>query len=346
MNRERLEELLARFATQRIAVLGDFFLDKYLEVDPRLAETSVETGKRANQVVSIRTSPGAAGTVVNNLAALGGRTLYALGATGNDGEAFDLRQGLEAQGCRTNGLLPFGFLQTPTYLKPRDLNDPSLSGEHERYDTKNRRATPPEVCEKILAELDALLPAVDAVIIADQVTEDDCGVVTANVRAALAERAFKYPRVIFWADSRAHIRRFRRVIIKANQFEAVGHDNPQPDDAIPIDRLREALPRLRAEIGAPVCLTRGALGMIVSDPEVTLVPAVTLTGPTDPTGAGDSATAGSVLALCAGGSFPEAALVGCLVASITVQQLATTGTATPQQVMERLDLWQKQNSGK
>jgi len=346
VKRDRLEELLARFPTRRIAVLGDFFLDKYLEVDPRLAETSVETGKRANQVVAIRTSPGAAGTVVNNLAALGARTLHALGATGDDGEAFDLRHGLEAQRCSTDGLLPFGFLMTPTYLKPRDVNDPSLAGEHERYDTKNRRTTPAEVCDKIIARLNALLPTVDAVIIADQVTEDDCGVVTAAVRSALAERAVQHPHVIFWADSRSHIRHFRRVIIKANQFEAVGHDLPRPDEVIAIDRLRQALPRLRAEIGAPVCVTRGAAGMIVSDPEVTLIPGVTLTGPTDPTGAGDSATAGSVLALCSGATWPEAALVGCLVASITVQQLATTGTATPQQVIERLALWREQNSGK
>jgi bifunctional ADP-heptose synthase (sugar kinase/adenylyltransferase) len=343
VKRDRLEELLARFPTRRIAVIGDFFLDKYLEVDPKLAETSVETGKRANQVVAIRTSPGAAGTVVNNLAALGARTLHALGATGDDGEAFDLRQGLHAQGCSTEGLLPFGFLMTPTYLKPRDVHDPSLAGEHERYDTKNRRATPAEVCEKIVARLDAILPAVDAVIIADQVTEDDCGVITADIRGVLADRARRHPQVIFWADSRSHIRRFRQVIIKANQFEAVGHDNPRPDEVIAIDRLRQALPHLRSEIGAPVCVTRGAEGMIVSDPEVTLIPGVKLSGPTDPTGAGDSATAGSVLALCSGASLPEAALVGCLVASITVQQLATTGTATPAQVLERLDLWREQN---
>jgi bifunctional ADP-heptose synthase (sugar kinase/adenylyltransferase) len=343
---ERLEELLARFPSRRIAVFGDFFLDKYLEVDPRIAETSVETGKRANQVVSIRRSPGAAGTVVNNLAALGTGALHALGATGDDGEAYELRQGLAAQRCSTDGLLPFDFLNTPTYLKPRDVTDPSLSGEHERYDTKNRRPTPENVGEQLLARLDAILPWVDALIIADQVTEADCGVVTSAVRTALADRAGQHPKVVFWADSRAHIRRFRNVCIKANQFEAVGHDSPRPDEVISVDRLRAAVPALRSEIGAPVCVTRGAAGMIVSDPEVTLIPGVKLTGPTDPTGAGDSATAGAVLALCSGATLPEAALMGCLVASITVQQLATTGTATPQQVIDRLALWREQNSGK
>ena len=84
--------------------------------------------------------------------------------------------------------------------------------------------------------------------------------------------------------------------------------------------------------------------MIVSDPEVTVIPGVKLSGRIDPTGAGDSATAGAVLALASGASLPEAALVGCLVASITVQQLATTGTATPAQVLERLEMWREQNS--
>ena len=64
----------------------------------------------------------------------------------------------------------------------------------------------------------------------------------------------------------------------------------------------------------------------------------------DPTGAGDSATAGCVLALAAGANCIEAALLGNLVASITVQQLATTGTATPAQLPDRLEMWQQQMS--
>jgi bifunctional ADP-heptose synthase (sugar kinase/adenylyltransferase) len=50
-----------------------------------------------------------------------------------------------------------------------------------------------------------------------------------------------------------------------------------------------------------------------------------------------------VLALCAGASFAEAAVMGNLVASITVQQLATTGTASPEELSDRLELWHQQN---
>lgn len=68
---DRLETLMARFRDARVAVLGDYFLDKYLDVEPSRAEPSLETGRTAHQVVSIRHSAGAAGTVVNNLASLG-----------------------------------------------------------------------------------------------------------------------------------------------------------------------------------------------------------------------------------------------------------------------------------
>jgi sugar/nucleoside kinase (ribokinase family) len=106
--------------------------------------------------------------------------------------------------------------------------------------------------------------------------------------------------------------------------------------------LAEAVMQLRGQTHAAVVATRGASGMLVSDPELTLVPGVRVEGPVDPTGAGDSATAGTVLALGAGASLPEAALVGTLVASITVQQLATTGVAHPEELTPRLALWEKQ----
>lgn len=336
---DRLRQILDQFPTLRIAVVGDFFLDKYLDVDPALAEPSLETGKTAHQVVSIRHSPGAAGTVVSNLAALGAGALHAIGFTGDDGESYELRTGLKRLGCNTDHLHCAGDRMTPTYLKPRDRTDPSLAGEHSRYDTKNRTPTSPSLQQKTIESLDTILGQLDAVIVADQVEEEECGVVTTQVRLCLAERARRHPDVVFWADSRRRIRRFRGLIIKPNQFEAVGRENPPPDATVAFDELADSLAPLRREIGAPICVTRGREGMVVSDPEPTLVPGVRVEGPIDPTGAGDSVTAGAVLALAAGADLCEAALIGNLVASITIQQLATTGTARPDQLPDRLQTW-------
>ena len=339
---ERLESLLARFSQARIAVIGDFFLDKYLEIDPRLAEMSLETGAMAHEVVRIRHSPGAAGTVVSNLSSLGAGALHAIGFSGDDGESYELRKDLAGLRCDTKHLACDPERRTPTYLKPRDATDPSLAGEHNRYDIKNRVATPGAIEERLIAALDALLPNVDALIVMDQVEECDCGVVTARVAKAIAHCALRFPEVIFWADSRRRIHQFSRVIIKPNQFEAVGWQNPPPDATLELSRLADAVARLRARNQAPVVATCGAAGMLVSDPQLTMVPGVRVDGPIDPTGAGDSATAGTVLALAAGASLPEAALVGNLVASITVQQLAMTGTASREEIPSRLALWAAQ----
>jgi len=341
MTAERLKELMARFPAVRIAVFGDFFLDKYLQVDPRLAEMSVETGKTAHQVVGIRHSPGAAGTVVCNLAALGAGTIHAIGFTGEDGEGYELRRDLAALGVRSDHLHCDPHRRTPTYLKPCDLTVPGLAGEHSRYDTKNRTPTPPPMQQRLICSLDALLPDLDAVILADQVEEDEFGAVTAEVVRAVADRARQWPRVIFWADSRRRIRHFRRVIVKPNQFEAAHRAN-LPGEEVELDELQMALAELRREIDAPVCVTRGWRGMLVTDPEPTVIPGVQVEGPIDPTGAGDSATAGCVLALAAGATLPEAAVVGNLVASITVQKLGTTGTARPDELLPRLVRWQQQ----
>ena len=77
-------------------------------------------------------------------------------------------------------------------------------------------------------------------------------------------------------------------------------------------------------------------GVLVFDSSGTnQVPTVRVRGPIDIVGAGDSTMAGIVTSLCCGATNVEAATIGNLVASITVQQIGTTGTATRDQVKER-----------
>ncbi len=347
MKPDRLERLVRRFQSHKVAVVGDFFLDKYIEVDPDLAEISLETGKTAHQVVAIRRSPGAAGTVVNNLVALCAGRVYVVGFTGRDGEGFELRRALRQLGCDTEGLFALEGRFTPTYLKPRSRGISGLAGEHERYDTKNRKPTPVKVQDRILGRMEYILPDTDAVIVVDQVEEEGCGVVTQKIREGLADFAARGTGRVFWADSRSRIGEFRNVMIKVNAREAVRQVLPEavPTDVeeAPDDRtVRAAIAELRRRTGKPVFVTAGRRGIWAGDPEPELVRAVRVPDPVDPTGAGDSATAAAVLALCGEADLQEAALLANLVASITVQQLATTGTAKPDQLLPRLEMWTSQ----
>ncbi|MDR2768164.1 MAG: hypothetical protein LBB82_07560, partial [Treponema sp.] len=76
---EKLEAILEKLPRLRIAVAGDLFLDKWLEIDRSLDEESVETGLTAYQVVGKRLYAGAAGSVLCGLAALGAGAVYAVG---------------------------------------------------------------------------------------------------------------------------------------------------------------------------------------------------------------------------------------------------------------------------
>src|SRR6266699_4123754 len=89
-----IDTILERIPRLTIGVLGDLFLDRYLDLDGALTEPSLETGLDAYQVVRVRSQPGAAGTVLNNLVAMGVGRVIPLAVIGDDGEGYELRQAL------------------------------------------------------------------------------------------------------------------------------------------------------------------------------------------------------------------------------------------------------------
>src|SRR5260370_10229531 len=98
LSEARLDQILDLAPSLILGVLGDLFLDRYLDIDAALTEPSIETGLDAYQVVRVRNYPGAAGTVINNLAALGVGRICAVSLIGDDGEGDDLRRALDELG--------------------------------------------------------------------------------------------------------------------------------------------------------------------------------------------------------------------------------------------------------
>lgn len=367
MTLSRLEYLLSRFAGLSVMVAGDFFLDKYLVLDPDLDEPSLETGLDARQVVARRCMPGAAGTVTANLRALGVGRLYALGVTGDDGEGYELRQGLSAMGVRLDGLIESEERFTPTYVKPMVLG---RDGEREsnRVDIQNRTPTSRALEDRIIEFLGDMAPALDGLVVLDQVGRRNAGVVTERVREAVDELGRAYPEKAILADSREHIGEFRHVIRKGNRTEvyraaqtlgtvekrAIDEkgegEEPDPEEARnrndasdrqESERWGRALfdsGRVAGDVPArPVYMTLGADGLLLIDGDgCRHVSGIRVPDPVDTVGAGDSVTAGIIASLAAGASHAEAGLVGNLAASVTVRQLGETGTASPVQLLEAL----------
>jgi len=341
MTRQRLDEILAGFASATIAVVGDFFLDKYLETDPALSETSLETGLEAHQVVGVRCQPGAAGTVVANLCALGMRRVVCVGFVGDDGEGYELLRGLRRMGADASGIRTRADRFTPTYCKPLVRLPEGGVRELERLDMKNRTPLPADLREELIGEVRGLAGEVQGVIAQDQVEELECGVIGREMRTALTELAAQHPEAVWFGDSRMRVEEYRGLIVKPNREEvcrAVHPGEPAHDPEV----ARRCAAALSTRVGRPVYLTLGAEGMaLVAAGRAQSLPTARLAGELDIVGAGDSATAGIVAGLCAGATPAEAGVLGNIAASITVQQIGTTGTATQEQIRARFEEYEE-----
>ena len=214
MNTDRLTTLVSRFPALTVLVVGDFFLDKYLIIEHALGETSLETGLEAHQVVGMRCQPGAAGTVTNDPG--DGGYVVAAGIVGDDGEGFELLRALDMTGVDVDALVIRSDRFTPTYTKPLLRKPDGTVAELNRLDIKNRTPLPADAEDQLITHLRGLLPRVHGVIIADQVQEADCGVITERVRDELSALARAYPTVAFLADSRVRVGLFEDVILKPN----------------------------------------------------------------------------------------------------------------------------------
>ncbi len=217
MNRTRFQEIAENYSRLRLAVIGDYCLDRYLEIDPSRKETSIETGLPVHNVTRVRSQPGAAGTVLNNLVALGVGKIHPVGFCGEDGEGYELRRSLSS----LPGICLDHFLSTPdrrtfTYCKPLVMKHGASPIELNRLDSKNWSPTPKSVIDNMVAASKSLAGKVDAVIVMDQVDSAETGVVTRAVVDALAEFPVTIPVV---ADSRRGLVGYPPVIFKMNLAE-------------------------------------------------------------------------------------------------------------------------------
>jgi bifunctional ADP-heptose synthase (sugar kinase/adenylyltransferase) len=243
---------------------------------------------------------------------------------------------------------------TPTYTKPvRRLAD-GLVEELNRLDIRDRQPLSADATQRVCDRIASVWNQCDGLIVLDQFVEPNWGIVNDAVRTRIAELAAADPGKLVYVDSRAQLARFNFGVLKGNRREVVAAAHgPAASETATLESAalesaasemmaaRRALRKLSERTGRVALCTCGEEGMLVaeSDGADCLVPGFRVPGPVDVVGAGDAASSGFVLSMLAGATPVEAAAVGNLVASITVQQLGTTGTASPSQVVQRYHEW-------
>ncbi len=333
---DRLETLLSAMRNARVLLIGDLCLDAYWYADMTRSELSRETPRFPLPIVAEAYSPGGAANVAANLAALGVGRVQAIGVLGQDWRGDILTRELIARGIDTTAVLRSPQRTTPTYIKPIRRGYGGVQQEDSRLDFQDFTPLPADLEDAVIAALRAAMPDADAVVIGDQL---DPGVVTSRVRAALIELAAAEPQRPFVADSRKHIADFRAMILKPNELElaqAMVPGQAGSFDHAAIAAMGQALAR---QAGRACFVTIGADGALLCREEgVIHLPAAPVRPPLDIVGAGDAFLAALGAALAAGATLEEAGGLGNLAAAVVVEKLNQTGTASPEELRERLAL--------
>jgi len=336
MNPTRFQVITEKYRQLRIAVLGDFCLDRYLEIDPAKKEISIETGLPVHNVVNIRSQPGGAGTILNNLVALGIGEIFPIGFCGTDGEGFELRRALQQPGVQLNYFFESKTRRTFTYCKPLVIEPGKAPVELNRLDTKNWTPTPAVLQGKLMDALFKLAPKIDALIVLDQVDTLETGVVTKKILGALQSLGKTHSQLLILADSRANLKNFPPVTWKMNRDELATLVDVK--DELELHDIKETAAALARQNGKNVFVTLSEQGLLGASPagEIEHVPSLPLRAKTDVVGAGDAVTANLATALAAGAELREALEIANAAASIVIHQLGTTGTAEVKQIGELL----------
>ncbi len=350
MEIKRFNALLSQFAQAKIAVLGDFFLDLYIIMDRALSEFSLETHKEAFQAVELRGQPGTAGVTTNNLQALGANAA-AIGVTGRDGNGDTLRRALEETGVRTEYLVAREDRYTITYTKPLMREVDGSTVELNRIDIINRTPNPPDLNQQLAALLQEAIQEWDAILVVEQVDKDGFGALSPLLRKTLTDLSDVYKEKIIIADSRHFAAQYQKIAMKVNLSEAISaaknlaSEDFEPQQNDPLAAAQTCADICWSAFHKPIFITLGKDGICgMAEEGFFHHPGFQIDGPVDIVGAGDASLAGIGLALCCGASPEEAAYIGNLVGSITVQQIGTTGIATQADLRRRHAEYQQQLS--
>jgi rfaE bifunctional protein kinase chain/domain len=340
LTRERLEETLREFQGVKVAIVGDFYLDRYIS-----GSMEAISREAAVPVVRIETdsySPGAAGNTACNLASMGA-DVVAVGVIGDDLSGRIMREELASRGIDAENLLAVSSRHTATFNKVYASSYHGKKQQVGRFDQENDTPIGSKAEARIIEILKRLSTDCRVIVAADYAEIPDTGVVTKAILKEI-EALSRGRGLLSIGDSRDRIAEFCGFsVLVPNDYEAAmaagvyrPHESRNISDEVVLVAGRELHEITHCDT---LCITRGERGMTVfpSTGNIISVPTMPCTGEVDATGAGDTVTAALALALSAGCDIVEAAELANLAAGTTVKKIGTTGSATHNEILAALD---------
>jgi len=325
----RVRRILQGASKVRILVVGALMLDQFIWGN--VSRISPEAPVPVVEFVSESFMPGGAANVARNLTALNVSTEL-FGFVGQDMAAHQLKQLLKEQriGCR--GLV--GRPSRPTSVKTRIV---AHKQQLVRIDRESRETANGQHTRRLLSAIEPMLNQSDAVIVGDY----GKGVITQSLLDSL--KGLCRSRAIWLSLDPKPVHELNLSglsLITPNRkeaFELTGvPDVTRRDDPLQDVNLLQAAKRLLTELQPGVLLiTLGELGMLLcqhNHPPFHIP--TTAKEVFDVSGAGDTVIASFTLAIAAGASPLEAAVISNQAAGIVVAKIGTA-TVTSEELIAR-----------
>jgi rfaE bifunctional protein kinase chain/domain len=307
----------------RVLVLGDVMLDVYLR--GAASRISPEAPVPVVRVEEQWRALGGAANVAANVAALGA-ACDLIGCVGDDHSGTDLLVELERQGIGAAGLVRTG--ERPTTVKTRVL---ARHQQVARFDHETESELPPAMGAEVVAAVRRGLGDADVMVLEDY----NKGLLTRQVIHDVMEAGLAAGCPIVVDPKLRHFFDYRgATVFKPNQAElAAALRTPvESDDPAWLADVRE-------QLGCDhllVTLGEGGMALLTSAGEHVRVPTVARSV-YDVSGAGDTVTAVLAVALAAGATVVEAAVLANHAAGIEVGK-AGVATVSPEELLAMLGI--------
>ncbi len=316
IDEQRLHRLIDAMEDQAVLLLVDLVVDRFVTGTPKRIsrEAPVLILRYAGETVM----PGGGANAAANVRALAGRPLIH-GVLGDDANGRALRAELAGRGIATEGVLERPGYETPTKTRILAGFPNGIKQQVVRFDREQEARLSDAEREELARGLEARSGARVAIL-------SDYGYGAVDPALLPAARRAVGPGGLTLVDSRFRLADFRDLDgATPNEEEAeslLGRAIPQ-EHAGAAAAARELREKLEARV---LLVTRGSRGMLLATAgEVAQIPVHGTDQVADVTGAGDTVIGTFALALAAGASPVEGALLANYAGGVVVMKM---GTAT------------------
>ncbi len=320
IDKNKLIENIKKLAQPKVLVVGDLALDEMIYGDAE--RISREAPVLILQHTKTKLILGGASNAAHNVATLNNGKVGVIGVVGQDYHSDLLYNTFEDADIDCSRIVRDKNRKTIVKTRISGSITTSITQQIVRIDRQSKGPVSKETEDKIIRNIERVLPDYDAVILSNY----HIGTLTEKIIKNTIELANKLGKTVV-VDAQKNLSEYKNVTSMTPNLpdteKSVGFKIETETD------LKRAGGKLLADTSAKaVLITCGADGMFVAEPneKYTKIPVFNKSEVFDVTGAGDTVTAVYSLALAAGVEPVYSAIIGNIAASIVVKQFGCATT--------------------